>query len=379
MKVIKRPDKYCFIGNSVTFDIETKSPDIISFTVSSALYCEELAGYPYKMGDNYHISLQIQDILSSFFEKKYTINDTDQLISVVSDLTMVYTLKVNNEDIFEGIALKGGISKAAIKLLARNNYNIFTYKIMNTFGQFLFTTRTFARTIPIKDTELSDFIFLHPGTSITFTNEKDYEIQAGTMALFTPCSLNLEAIYNRFTILTDAVPTQINVYVDTVKAFSFDIKPGTQSEYQNTIRFRNSFGVFEKIEITGKPYQKPEFAEDKKYQALTEHGFFEEHRARVEHVDVMEVETGYKTRAEHSFIMDMIKSDEIYFVDKDGIENRCLVSASNVKFEERLTTPSSVSLKIRMVDSEEFVASGLDLNELLEGRIFTDNYDEQFN
>lgn len=379
MKIISSPENYCFIGNPVRLELETDNATSMVFSISALSYTQELTGYPYKQGNVYRIDMQIQDVLSSFFKNQYIIDNTDQLISKVSNLTMDYSVKANDEEIFKGIALRGGVSKAVIKQLARNNYNIFTYKIMNTFGQFLFTTRTFARTIPIKDTELSYFIFLHPGTSITFTNEKDYEIQAGTMALFTPCSLNLEAIYNRFTILTDTPPSLINVYVDTEKAFSFDIKPRTQSEYQNTIRFRNSFGVFEKIEITGKPYQKPEFAEEKKYQALTEHGFFEEHRARVEHVDVMEVETGCKTRAEHSFIMDMIKSDEIYFIDKDGIENRCLVSASNVKFEERITTPSSISLQIRMVDSEEFVASGLDLNELLEGRIFTDNYDEQFN
>lgn len=379
MKLITVPEEYCFVGNPVVFEMETNTADPIEFIISTSSYKQELIGYPYKYGNVYRINIQIEDVLSSFFENQYTIDNTDQLISRVTNLTMDYSVKVNDEEIIKGTALRGGISKAAIKLLALNNYNIFTYKIMNTFGQFLFTTRTFGKVIPVKDTELSDFVFLHPGATITFTNEYDHEIVTEKMELFTPCSMNLESIRNRFELLYDEQSEIINVYVDTLKVFSFYITPGIQSEYKSFIRFRNSFGVFEKIEITGKPYQKPEFSEEKRYQAITEYGFFEEHRSRVEHVDVMEVETGYKTRAEHSFIMDMIKSDETYVINMEGVESRCLVSASDLKFEERITTPSSIRLTIRMVDSEEFVASGLDLNELLEGRIFTENYDESYN
>lgn len=380
MKIISSPGDYCFIGNSVQFKFEVESASPIQFDVVALGETISLSGYPYKNGNSYAMDLPIGDILSAFFNMDYSVNDTDLLVSAVTDFVMEYFLIVDSEIIHTGKALKGGVSKAIIKLLDQNNYDIFTYKILNSFGQFLFTTRTFGKQILIRDTELHNFLFFHPGTTIAVTNEKDYEIVIEeNYKQFTSCSLNLEAIYNRYILLTESAPSTVNVHVDGVKTFSFKIIPGTISEYQYAIRFRDSFGVFEKVEVTGKPYQKPEFSEEKSYQELTKYGTFEDRRSRVEHRDVIEVETGYKTRSEHSFIIDLVKSNEMYFIDKDGIEKRCSVSADDLKFEERLIQPSSIKLKVALVDLEEFAGTGFDLNDLLEGRIFTENFDEPFN
>ena len=379
MRIISVPGEYCFIGNMVVLELETDTADPIEFTISALSYKVELTGYPYKQDAKYRIRVAIEDVLSSFFDNEFSIIDSDQIISRVNNLTMQYTVTANQIELITGFALRGGISKAAIKRLAQNNFDIFSYKIMNSFGQFIFTTRTFGTKIPIKDTELSNFLFLHPGATIRFVNNKGNSVSTSALPRFTPCSMNVAAVYNQFLIQHGSESGQIYIYVDTVLVFSFIITPGTVSENNYAIRFRNSFGVFELIEVTGTPYQSPEFGEEKKYQTLTEYGFHEERRQRGSHTDVLEMETGYKSRAEHSFVMDMIKSEECYFIFPDGNESRCLVSAENIKYQERMTTPSSIKLKVRMVDSEEYIGSGLDMTTIMEGRIFDPTFDNTFN
>lgn len=377
IKIIKSPGEYCFIGNSVVLGFELDTADPVSFDVSAGVFSTSLSDYPHKSGNIYKLEVDFKDILASFFVENYSILNTDQLVSVVDNFTLNYSIRVQNKEIFKGKALRGGISKALIKYLSRNHFDIFTYKILNSFSQFLFTTRTLTSMIPIRESELSIILFLHPGTNLRFTSS-GLSIDVGRKQAKVPCSMNLRGVYNEFLLKQGVAPHLIEVYSDSILAFSFKIIPSQVSEYQYAIRFKNSLGVFEIIEVTGKPYQRPEFGEENKYQERTDFGNFEERRSRVQHVDILEVETGYKTRQEHSFAIDMIKSDEIYFQYPNGIEQRCHVTAEDLKYEERLTITSSIKLKVRMVDSEEFFGSSLDINTQLDGRTFDDTFDETF-
>lgn len=55
-------------------------------------------------------------------------------------------------------------------------------------------------------------------------------------------------------------------------------------------------------------------------------------------------------------LQDMIKSDEAYFIYPDGFEQRCHVSVDTLRFRNRIVSPTSVPLKIRMVDDEVYVS-----------------------
>ena len=77
--------------------------------------------------------------------------------------------------------------------------------------------------------------------------------------------------------------------------------------------------------------------------------------------------------------MDMIKSDEIYFIYPDGDSFRCHVKADSVQFRHLKTKPTSINLKIRAVTDEEFITTKIDITDDIFNRIFDETFDETFN
>jgi hypothetical protein len=73
------------------------------------------------------------------------------------------------------------------------------------------------------------------------------------------------------------------------------------------------------------------------------------------HKGIINVETGYKERREFPFILNLIQSDEIYFIYPDGDSFRCHLTADSTQYRHLMTERTSVKLKIRPTVEEEFV------------------------
>jgi len=254
-------------------------------------------------------------------------------------------------NVFDGIALRGGISNQAYRFLSENGYNMFTFRLMYYSYQFLFTTRTHGKEIRIKETELYPFIFLHPGTRIVFKSEFGDEISTLEKTSGTVCAMDIHSVLEQMTKGTK----RIDVCPDGKYAFHFAILPGKLSEERYLLRFRNSLGAFEMLEVTGRALHNPEFSEKNLWESINDFNFYEERRSRMKNKGIIEVETGYKERSEFPFILDLIQSDEIYFIFPDGDIFRCHVKSDSAQFRHLMTEPISVKLKIRQVIEEEFI------------------------
>ena len=157
------------------------------------------------------------------------------------------------------------------------------------------------------------------------------------------------------------------------------VEPGAVSEERYLIRFRNSLGVFEVIEVTGVALNTPEASEENSWKTLTEYGFFEQQRERITMRKVIEVQTGYKSREEQSFILDMAASDEIYFIyPENGYSFRCNVTIDNPSYRHRMVTPNSMLLKVTAKREMTFITSQTDISIIESYGIFDEPLDLSF-
>jgi hypothetical protein len=272
---------------------------------------------------------------------------------------------------YSGKIYPGGLSTHAIGLFEANGTNLFDYRLRDYRRNFLFSTRTNGREIFIKRSEIAPFIFIHPGSNVAL-HIGDESIQMPTKSAGTVCSLNLSPVLNQY-----PDTERVDVYAGDYMAFRFVIEKEKPYQEKYLLRFKNSLGCFEVLEVTGRAENNPEFREESVHNELTSSFFYEERRFRTETQDVVTVQTGYKKRDEIPFLLDMVKSDEIYFITPEGHSHRCNVSCE-MKYRERITEPVSFELKVKNSASDEYVTPSIDLYTLNYDRIFDEPFNEEF-
>lgn len=171
---------------------------------------------------------------------------------------------------------------------------------------------------------------------------------------------------------------RIEVFVNGEPAFKFLVEPEKPAPERYLFRFRNSLGCFEILEVTGRAENAPEFGEENLYDAMTPFLFFEGKRSRTETRDVTLVHSGYWRREEMPFLLDMIKSDEIYCETPQGDAFRCHVSCGEMKFPERITEPVSFSLTVKRITTEEFVTPLIDGYAINRDKTFDETFVDAF-
>lgn len=377
MIITREPNVYSFTGNSIVFEVLVDAPDRIQVEIMVNNQSRYTSYYPYLENGQYKVKFDISDYLIA--EKRDLYVPQEEIISPLHGFTLSYQVKIGSDYSFEGIAFKGGITKSDFKTLADNGFDIFSYRLASYFNQFLFTTRTHSNEIRIRETELYPFVFINPELDFVFKSESENTLTVTSSTSEKVCVLNFQAVREKFQELYNENPKYIEVLVAGDVSCKMVIEPGAISEEIYLIRFLNSLGAYECIEIVGRLMHTPEFGDENKYSVLNEYDFFEDRRNRVSSRRTMKVETGYKQRRELPFILDMIKSDEIYFIYPDGSSFRCNVSAEDPKFYHRMTIPTSISLLISEIVDEEFMSPKLDNELLLSGSgIFDETFDSTY-
>ena len=372
IQVIQSPGQYVFTGNPVVFQLRSDTEDYMHVAITFEGRTHQASYYPYKQGNEYRVKIDISDYLRSDSDFSYAESGND-IVSEIQGFSIPFQVKIEDY-VFNGIALRGGISRQAIGRLEENGYDIFTYRLSSFFDNFLFTTRTHGREIELRETELFPFVFIHPGLPIYFKADTGEEIISNAKTAGKFCSMDVRKLLEQFS----AGAKRIEVCPNGEYSFHFTILPGQRSEERYGLRFRNSLGAFEVLEVTGKAKQTPEFSEESLYETLREYDFYEQRRSRVKRSANLEIETGYKKQNELPFIMDMLQSDEIYFIYPDGESFRCHVTSENAGWRNRITEPTSIQLKIRPAVKEEFFTPKIDFSEDFD-RIFVETFDEIFN
>ncbi|GAB6120999.1 hypothetical protein [Dysgonomonas termitidis] len=356
--ITKIPRPNVFAGNPVVFELESDSDAVVvvETIVNGRSYFSSY--FPYQDEGIYRVKMELSGYLNP--PDTPLVIPSGDIVASLDGFIIPYTVRIGDSYEFTGNAFRGGISNKVFARLADNGYDIFSYRLSSQRRQFLFTTRTHDSEVRLRDTELYPFVFLNGQLSLSFVSPSGNAIDVNTAGFGPVCVMDIEALRAAFDEQYGEIPDVIKVYASGNLAFSFVITPGKLAEEKYRLRFLNSLGAYEVIEVTTRASRSSEFGEEDLYNVMNDYDFFEERKTRTSSRDKIEVETGHRLRHEMPFILDMIKSEEVYFIRPNGQEFRCRVTTDAFRYRERITEPTSIPLTITELTDERFALPPID-------------------
>jgi len=353
---IKYPDKYSFIGNPMRVEFKGDSAEeIIIYIKIGDKDIIDLSVVLFGNESDYKGSADISKILVPFF-KKYE-PYIGAIFYSLKDFELDYSLKItdiknNVLDDFSGKAFRGGLNSETYAQLRTWGEDMFSHRLVGIGRQFLFTTRTNSRNIVLRETEMYPFVFIHPGVPIKLITSSGKILipeifPENTICTFDVCAAR-KAIFSAYM----EMPSFFVVSIDNKSIFEITLVPNQLSNENYLLRFKNSLGAYEQIEVVGKANDYTTYLEEDIWMSFNKLGFYEEKRSRMASRDGLIVQTGYKSKDELNHLKDLIKSDEIYFIDtNDKIEtlHPCLITPNEMKVPRQIKEPHSVELTVRLI------------------------------
>lgn len=291
-----------------------------------------------------------------------------------------------DDETFEMIALPGGISRQQFKFYAAAGKDVFDARLYGQACNLFFTTRTQGWRIEMKETELYPLYFLAPRKTRLKIRDAvtDYEIFHDLSA--GVCTLDPDALRREMLSETGTLSSVFNIYLDFGGGTEFGcqlvitrVQPATE---RYRLKFRNSFGVFEIMEISGKLEEKTEFSEieEKEYRHLdpvTRH--FSNLRSRLEATKSFTVTTPLAGISKE-FLTDLLASEEVYLLDAYKTPARVIVSAEDFSRRYRSETPESITLGMELSDPDLYFGDEITtLDDSRKPRVHNDKFTKEFN
>ena len=313
----------------------------------------------------------------------YGLQDGSVSIKVTDGETTLYTQTIN--------AHQGGISKQNWRKLIEAGTDIFAARFLNPACNFFLTTRTNDWRLSLKETELYPLVFFYPLQGmlaiqdIVSENTVTLAATSGNVDYHGKlCALSLKAIRQYFLDEYDVMASVFDVLVDGTPGARIAIQEARPELERYRLKFRNSYGAFEIIEITGKAQWAPTIEGDeeectyKRYQADIDD--FSTERNRTELSNVIKVSTGFKTNNELRFLLDAITSDEIYLLDLTHEPIKVIATANELAYFVRPNGPQTFDLELTPVEDEACITTELDAAvSPSRGGLFSEEYSEHFN
>ena len=175
-----------------------------------------------------------------------------------------------------------------------------------------------------------------------------------------------------------------DVIVDDTRACRIAIQQAPPQLERYRLKFRNSFGAFEIVEITGAAQIAPAFdgesddtGQYKRYQA--DNDDFALERQRMAMTKVIKVTTGYKTNDELRFILDALASEEVYLLDLVDEPVKVIPSADEITVNHKPNGPQAFDLTLMPVEDDICLTTYINTNAMpVPGGVFSQEFSEQF-
>ena len=274
--------------------------------------------------------------------------------------------------------LPGGVSKAIIRALAKENNNIFNFKLLNPGANLFMTSRTNDQFIVMRETEIMPLVFLYPGRAMRVEcNGLSIDIPAGVER--RPYVLNIPAlrkkIFNENKILTN----RFDIFFDQYYSASIILTPGSICESRYIIEFLNSYGIYERVEVTGVPTLKPETDEEEIYSVYDPVvNDYVEKRDRISSRNILKIQSGFKTQQELIYLIDMLSSERVFLLGYGDQPIECTATADDMAIAMISREPMDLQISLRFVDKDKRFTGSMDL-DFDSNRIHVDQFSPQFN
>lgn len=365
---------------------------------------QPVTGYPFKIWMdgiaiyngrfNYPHVVNVADIINAYVKKLPEPDAVEPItfgpLKLIEDEAEVQCryVYVNFDGEFDEelgfLALPGGISKQNFRRMGMGR-DIFTERFCAAGTNCFLTTRTAGWRIFMKETELYPLYYINDGWDDVLQFVEKATGLSWTVDLLDPgiYALDIEALRLHFFEEHEVLANNFDIYHRGKFACRLVIEQADPSRERYRLKFRNSLGVFEIIEITGEMSITPQWedAEEaifKRYDEATDD--YISCRDRIERKQTISVKTGLKRPDETRFLMDMLASDEVYLLDLTGLPVRVIPSAEEFVYMPRPESPQSFAITLELADTETNILQEIiDGSEARKPRVFSKQFSKQFN
>lgn len=375
---------------SLTANIYPATMALTGNPIRLSVNTTSLATYVIKEGSNTvytgsgegDFSIFIQDILAAIVQPATLYNESvDLLINATGsakDITITVTNTEGGETTLTLKAMIGGVSKRTLRRLNDENSNIFIWKLLNSEGNFFQTTRGNGRIFTVRETELLPIPFIYPDGELKVIASGITTTLPGTTG--DPVALNLYRLRKNLFETSHVLASVFDIYSGETKACTVVITPGTASRERYLLQFLNSYGAYERIEVTGIGEIEHKASDEETYFVYDELvDDYVEARERQSGTDTLKVDSGYRSPEELMYLIDMLSSDDIKILGLDGRNIKVIATADNLASAARATIPESIKLTLRFAESEHHHTGSLLDDDFGSPRIHTEQFTPEFN
>lgn len=373
------PAGMAMTGNPIRVEVSAPGEKFVRISVKYA--SKEIfsgSGIPDNTG---RVVFLINDVLAELLSS-CTISSAELLVPITSmsaNYTVVVTGQSGTKETLQGECFTGGASKNELRKFVDVNI-LETFKILNRNGNFFLTTRTQLDLISMRESEIYPLYFIHPGGVIRVEDSSENSVVLPMGEARKVYALNLPMIRKQF-LEAGTLSNYFKIFVDDICACCVVLIPAVDVDDRYLVQFRNSYGAYERIEVTGTPTLESKYDNtNAQYTGYDKNIHdFSSSTKKVKATKVIKVHTGYKTPEEINFINDLLSSDDVQLLTMNADVFKVLVSAQKV--EQKLlqsVTPESIQLNIQFVDTEAYNTPGI-IGNALANRIFSIHFDQTFN
>lgn len=283
-------------------------------------------------------------------------------------------------------AIRGGFARHMLSKCGSNKpYNV---RLRPDTHNFLLTTRTNHWHIKMKQGETAcPLLMVVDHDSWHYDNERlelsfyadgerfDYSIPYDTPAPHNGImALDLRALF------AEQPLGNVEIEINGAFACQIEIERPEPAPEHNLIRFRNSFGAFELLELAGRASVSVEPSDDEDdsiatYDALS--GRFFNQRRRISLPETITVPTGFIRPDRLNSLFDMLASDEVYLANDPLNPLRVIPSAKGIERHIRFDEPLNTEITLKPCFADENIHQALDI-ETLSRSLFTQQFEPPF-
>ena len=313
-------------------------------------------------------------------------DDNDSPIVNVVDMDDLLQYKMNvlfefdgDDGVFECHVIPGAIPPTSFRMFS----DPFENRFFNSKSQFFLTTRSISWLLPVKETELAPLYFVQDSTPPLRVIDPvtgwgiDDALSPGVYAL------DIAAVRKKIYETHNVLVNSLDIYVDEDHSCRIIIERSDPALERYRIKFRNSLGVFEIIEMAGSldfSRNNDDDSESNFSRYDYDTGRFTAAREPQDYTISALIDSGIKRPDEIPFLLDMLRSDEVYLLDLVDVPIRVIPSAEEVQFRHLSESPRSIPVRLDFVDDNiDIFNMPCTGKEGMKPRIFNNTFNDKFN
>lgn len=378
---------FAFTGNPIILSDEGAGGDAI--TVYKVTYGYEKI-FEGRIDSQLPIRVNVADIADSVVEYIPEMQDSNDGLALLEDdqdiLKRRIIVQFDNEyfgDDWYCYVLPGGVSKQNLRTYIREGEDCFSARFLKKQGNFFLTTRTAGWCIIMKETEICPLYFICGAQSTlsvkTLTGDADYDLGTLQMGIY---ALDLAELRKMFYDGYHILPGAFDIYRDDAFACRIVFERTAPAKERYRIKFRNSLGVFDIIDIVGHAKTTSAGEDDEsdkinRYDMLTDG--FTHFQERTESTTSISIDATFTRTHEITLLRDMLKSDEVYLLDLPG-SPAIIPSVESLNRDLQMEAPVRFTLTLETVEPDAFVSDDIsDSSDHRRKRVFQKEFSKQFN